>query len=147
MTRLAALPRTARPAPWPERHGGTRAAPASSSLARIDWRGRRASCANAQCGKTITRLVRIGQGAVLRPIFTGEWHEGDDHVWRLTSYARAIRQRASGPEAAAPPTGRALGLTRRRLWSDPTTWPPVVAATPCAVECPACQLTQTIRLG
>ena len=84
---------------------------------------------------------------MLRPIFTGEWHEGDDHVWRLTSYARAVRQRSSTTGPAAPSTGRSLGLTRRRLWSDPTTWPPVVAATPCAVECPACRVTQTIRLG
>src|SRR6476661_6790130 len=113
-------------------------------VARIDWRGRRVRCADNNCGRVITRLVRVGRGAILRPIFTGEWHEGDDHVWRLTSYARAINGRDA---VDALSTRRSLGLSRRRLWSDPTTWQPVVASTPCLAECSRCRTVHTIHLG
>ena len=131
-------------------------APASSTklhvrgtmpVAQIDWRSRRARCAAPECGVVITRLVRIGRTAILRPIFSGEWHEADDHVWRVTSYARATRQRGARQGSDAPSTGRALGLSRRRLWSDPTTWQPVIAATPCVVECSRCRTIQAIQLG
>ena len=115
MTRLETLPASARPADVTRPQGIQSPEGAVAPVARIDWRGRRASCATAECGRTLTRLVRIGQGSVLRPIFTGEWHEGDDHVWRLTPYARVVRQR--GPNTA--PTGRSLGLTRRRALVRP----------------------------
>jgi hypothetical protein len=116
-------------------------------VAQIDWRGRRVRCAAPECRVVITRLVRIGRTAILRPIFSGEWHEADDHVWRVTSYARATRQRDAKRGSDAPSTGRALGVSRRRLWSDPTTWQPVVAPTPCVVECSRCCKIQAIQLG
>jgi hypothetical protein len=120
--------------------------PTGEPVARVDWRARRVRCVNPQCDKVITRLVRIGRSAILRPIFSGEWHENDDHVWRLTPYARATRP-AAGGNGHPPPSGRSLGIGRRRLWSDPTTWPSVVAATPCRAECASCRTIQTIHLG
>ena len=116
-------------------------------LATIDWRSRRARCANPDCTRVITRLVRIGRSAILRPIFNGEWHEGADHVWRLTSYAKVTRQRIASGNGSPAPTGRSLGLSRRRLWSDPTTWTPIIAATPCLAECSVCRTIHTIHLG
>jgi hypothetical protein len=142
MTHAALQQKLRHSAPRPDQIAGSLS---DGRIARIDWRARRARCASSECDRVITRLVRIGRTAILRPIFNGEWHEGEDRVWRLTSYARAMRQRDRNQ--ARPSPGRALGLSRRRLWSDPTTWQPVVAAVPCLVECPECRTVQTIRLG
>ena len=137
MTRLATVPTAVRAIQPPVASG--------NGLARIDSQARRALCSNPACRKVITRLVLIGKGGILRPVFNGEWHEGDDHVWRVTDYAKAARSRAD--EGAPRLTRRALGLFGKRMWSDPTTWPPVVANSPCQVECQACGERLTIRLG
>jgi hypothetical protein len=144
----AAIRASARPRPLDRAIGaGQRPLAVRTPLAVIDWRSRRVKCSNSSCSRVITRLVRIGRGPVLRPMFSGEWHEGEDRVWRLTSYARATRGSEAGAEGAVHSTGRSLGLRRRRLWSDPTTWQPVVASTPCAAECSHCRTVQTINLG
>jgi hypothetical protein len=75
-------------------------------------------------------------------MFSGEWRESDDGVWRLTSYARNQRRRRERgvPTASAFATGNGY----RRSWAEPATWGSVVGALPCRVECPGCGETQVI---
>ena len=100
--------------------------------ALMDLTGRSVRC--CECRESITGLVWRAGGFL--PAFSGEWRERDDHVWRLTDYARVQRKRRQ----TAPSTG----TNWRRTWSEPAQWRPVIAPLPCHVECGACGVAQVV---
>ena len=105
-------------------------------VALMDLAARSVRC--CRCRETITGLVWRSGGFL--PAFSGEWREGDDHVWRLTDYARSQRRRRQ----ATPVTAASLQATRRRPWAEPALWRPVIAHVPGRVECGACGTEQVI---
>jgi len=106
----------------------------TSLVARVDSSGRLARC--AACDELIAPLA--WRGGRLHPLFSAEWREREDHVWRLTDYARFQRRRSSGAPLTRP---RAKW---RPPWSEPARWKPVIAALPCRVECGACGVVQSV---
>ena len=91
-------------------------------------------CWRLACRASIVRVGVTGPASVSTARFSGEWRQ-DEGVWRITDYAKAMRRR----QAAG-----AMSVTRRKRWTDPTRWKPVLEPLPCAVECPACGELQSI---